>query len=111
MVVCVAHLYGVCLYYLTTHTNFYMKGVDTSRPEFLYYWVYYVGFNSPWVVVPAWLLARSTMTLRSAVQTLARVQGLIGELQNKIEDLKHENDTGGHISGEEGYDAGLRKRR
>jgi hypothetical protein len=23
-----------------------------SRPEFRYYWVYYAGFNAPWVVVP-----------------------------------------------------------
>ncbi|ROT35929.1 hypothetical protein SODALDRAFT_328313 [Sodiomyces alkalinus F11] len=29
-----------------------MHGTVHSRPEFLYFWVYYVGFNAPWVVVP-----------------------------------------------------------
>lgn len=48
MVVCVAHLYGVTLYYATN----WAEGVSYSRPEFLYYWVYYAGFNAPWVFVP-----------------------------------------------------------
>ena len=48
VVVCVAHLYGVALYYATN----WLEGVSYSRPEFLYFWVYYVGFNLPWAVVP-----------------------------------------------------------
>jgi hypothetical protein len=27
-------------------------GTSYSRPEFLYFWVYYVGFNAPWAIVP-----------------------------------------------------------
>lgn len=45
---CVAHLYGVALYYLTN----WAEGVSYSRPEVLYFWVYYVGFNAPWATVP-----------------------------------------------------------
>lgn len=45
---CVAHLYGVALYYATN----WFEGVSYSRPEFIYFWVYYVGFNMPWAVVP-----------------------------------------------------------
>ncbi|KAK7425011.1 hypothetical protein QQZ08_008407 [Neonectria magnoliae] len=56
LVVCIAHLYGVALYYLTNWVEGQMYGVVYSRPEVLYYWVYYVGFNMPWVVVPAVLL-------------------------------------------------------
>lgn len=48
VVVCVAHLYGVALYYATN----WLEGVSYSRPELLYFWVYYVGFNLPWAVVP-----------------------------------------------------------
>lgn len=49
---CVAHLYGVALYYLTNWMEGHMYGVAYSRPEFLYYWVYYIGFNMPWAIVP-----------------------------------------------------------
>lgn len=48
IILCTAHLYGVALYYLTN----WAEGVSYSRPEFLYYWVYYVGLNAPWATVP-----------------------------------------------------------
>ena len=59
-VVCTAHLYGVALYYLTNWAEHRFHGVSYSRPEFLYFWVYYVGFNLPWAVVPAgeWSMPR-----------------------------------------------------
>jgi cholestenol Delta-isomerase len=49
---CVGHLYGCLLYYSTSLTEFYLNDVSHSRPEFLYFWVYYFGFNFPWIVVP-----------------------------------------------------------
>lgn len=52
-VMCAAHLQSVALYYATSLTEMYLTGRTHSRPEFLYFWVYYVGFNLPWVVVPA----------------------------------------------------------
>ena len=52
-IVCVGHLYGVAIYYSTSLAEFYANGKLYSRPEFLYFWVYFVGFNMPWVVVPA----------------------------------------------------------
>ena len=51
-IICTAHLYGVALYYATNWAEQRFAGVSYSRPEFLYYWVYYVGFNMPWAVVP-----------------------------------------------------------
>lgn len=53
IIVSLAHLYGVALYYSTCYVNEKYKGLVYSRPEFLYFWVYYVGFNAPWVFVPA----------------------------------------------------------
>lgn len=48
-----AHVYGVALYYGTSTVDLVSKGIAHSRPEFLYFWVYYVGMNLPWVVIPA----------------------------------------------------------
>lgn len=53
IVMCVGHLYGVALYYGTCYFEYHYHGNSHSRPEFLYYWVYYAGFNFPWVVVPS----------------------------------------------------------
>ncbi len=51
--VSIGHLYGVALYYGTCSFEYHLRGNSHSRPEFLYYWVYYVAFNMPWMVVPA----------------------------------------------------------
>jgi cholestenol delta-isomerase len=53
VILCTAHLYGVFLYYLTCEVEFWWHGVTYSRPEPVYYWLYYVGFNAPWVFVPS----------------------------------------------------------
>ena len=52
MMVCMGHLYGVLLYYATSTAEHHFRGVAHYRPEALYFWVYYFGFNLPWVVVP-----------------------------------------------------------
>jgi len=53
IIVAVAHLYGVVLYYATCSIEYHVHGVSYSRPETLYYWGYYVGLNAPWALVPA----------------------------------------------------------
>ncbi|KAI1117908.1 Emopamil-binding protein [Nemania sp. NC0429] len=70
IIACVAHLYGVALYYATSQCEFYFTGRSHSRPEFVYFWVYYVGFNLPWAIVPAFLLFDSVRTVTSAMRTL-----------------------------------------
>ncbi|EHK17043.1 uncharacterized protein TRIVIDRAFT_57087 [Trichoderma virens Gv29-8] len=70
IVVCVAHLYGVALYYATNWAEQRFHSVSYSRPEFLYFWVYYVGFNAPWAVVPFFLLADSYSRIVTAFRTL-----------------------------------------
>ncbi|OPB41551.1 Emopamil-binding [Trichoderma guizhouense] len=70
IVVCVAHLYGVALYYATNWAEQRFHGVSYSRPEFLYFWVYYVGFNAPWAIVPFFLLADSYERIVTAFRTL-----------------------------------------
>jgi cholestenol delta-isomerase len=48
-----AHLYGDTLYYATSLYDYYVNGVSHSRPEVLYFWVYYFLMNFVWIVVPA----------------------------------------------------------
>ncbi|PKK51943.1 hypothetical protein CI102_2300 [Trichoderma harzianum] len=70
VVVCVAHLYGVALYYATNWAEQRFHGVSYSRPEFLYFWIYYVGFNAPWAIVPFFLLADSYRRIVTAFRAL-----------------------------------------
>ncbi|CAJ2506189.1 Uu.00g003190.m01.CDS01 [Anthostomella pinea] len=63
-----AHLYGVALYYATSLSSTYFTGRSHSRPEVLYFWVYYVGFNLPWAVIPALLLLDSVRTVTRAMR-------------------------------------------
>lgn len=52
MLVSTVHLFGVLLYYGTLLFEESVHGTSHCRPEFLYRWVYFVGMNAPWVVVP-----------------------------------------------------------
>ncbi|KXN90180.1 3-beta-hydroxysteroid-Delta(8),Delta(7)-isomerase, partial [Leucoagaricus sp. SymC.cos] len=45
---CFAHIYGNALYYGTT----FIQGCPDSRPEFLYFWVYFIGLNGIWLITP-----------------------------------------------------------
>ncbi|KAK4231536.1 cholestenol delta-isomerase [Podospora fimiseda] len=59
IIVSVGHLYGVALYYGTGWFSERYEGKVYSRPEIMYFWVYYAGLNAPWGIVPVWLLWRS----------------------------------------------------
>ncbi|KAG5982158.1 hypothetical protein E4U55_002228 [Claviceps digitariae] len=70
VIVCTAHLYGVALYYGTNWGDYRVSGVSYSRPEVLYYWVYYVGLNAPWAVMPIVLLLDSCTETAAAFRAL-----------------------------------------
>ncbi|OLN95644.1 3-beta-hydroxysteroid-Delta(8),Delta(7)-isomerase 1 [Colletotrichum chlorophyti] len=78
-IMCVGHLYGVVLYYSTSLMELYSNGVSHSRPEFLYFWVYYVGFNGPWVIVPAVLLWQSVVHIKKTEGSLSQINGIMGD--------------------------------
>ncbi|KAK8113700.1 emopamil binding protein [Apiospora kogelbergensis] len=79
IIMCMAHLYGVALYYATSLVEMHFSGLSHSRPEFMYFWVYYVGFNLPWAIIPAFLLFDSVKTLRRKLRSLDAIQaGLAG---------------------------------
>ncbi|KAI2630877.1 EBP-domain-containing protein [Hypoxylon sp. NC1633] len=77
VIVCMAHLYGVALYYSTSLCESYFTGRSHSRPEFLYFWVYYVGFNLPWAIVPAFLLYDSARTITRGLRALDKVDSTL----------------------------------
>jgi hypothetical protein len=53
ILMCMAHLHSVALYYATSLVETSLTGQWHSRPEFQYFWIYYAGFNIPWAIVPA----------------------------------------------------------
>ncbi|KAI5776577.1 Emopamil binding protein-domain-containing protein [Geopyxis carbonaria] len=60
VVVCVLHAYGCALYFVT--------GRGQCRPEWWFWWVYLVGMNVPWIVVPAVLGGRSVRAMVAALE-------------------------------------------
>ena len=53
IIVSVAHIYGCGLYFATATVDSYLRGIEHSRPEFLYLWVYYFGLNVIFIVIPS----------------------------------------------------------
>jgi len=47
-------LYGDVLYYATAAIEVY----ESARPEWYYFWVYFVLLNSLWIFIPGYLLYR-----------------------------------------------------
>ncbi|TFK44548.1 EBP domain-containing protein [Crucibulum laeve] len=74
--VSLGHIYGDALYYGTT----VMEGAPASRPEYLYFWIYFVGTNSLWMIAPTILLIHSIRKINSDITQLKD----IGTTQKKI---------------------------
>jgi cholestenol Delta-isomerase len=52
IMICLAHIYGCMLYFATATVDFWINAIEHSRPETLYFWVYYVGLNAVFLVIP-----------------------------------------------------------
>ncbi|KAK5722905.1 hypothetical protein LTR17_014208 [Elasticomyces elasticus] len=74
MIVSMGQLYGVILYYATSAFDEAVNGVTYSRPEFLYYWFYFVIMNAFWTVIPAWLIYQSTVQTAKAVRKVQQME-------------------------------------
>ncbi|KAK1842516.1 ebp domain-containing protein [Colletotrichum chrysophilum] len=88
IIMCVGHLYGVVLYYSTSLTEYFLHGVSHSRPEFLYFWVYYIGFNGPWVVVPTLLLFSNAMHIKRQLEKAVGSEGAFEAARSVTRDVK-----------------------
>ncbi|KAH8782701.1 Emopamil binding protein-domain-containing protein [Diaporthe sp. PMI_573] len=89
VIVSMAHLYGVALYYSTCYVNERYKGLVYSRPEFLYFWVYYVGFNAPWVIAPAGILIHSVRVIQRSAVAITKAAATLDR-------RSHETQSGAH---------------
>ncbi|KAG0636889.1 emopamil binding protein [Tuber brumale] len=54
IIVSLVQLYGDVLYYATAAIGVY----ESTRPEWYYFWVYFVMLNSFWIFIPSFLLYR-----------------------------------------------------
>nr|CAD1824321.1 unnamed protein product [Ananas comosus var. bracteatus] len=61
--ICLGQLYGCLVYFITA----YLDGDNFSISPF-YYWAYYIGANSPWVVIPNLIAIRSWKKICAAFQ-------------------------------------------
>ncbi|RMZ89485.1 hypothetical protein DV736_g3287, partial [Chaetothyriales sp. CBS 134916] len=52
-IVSMAHIYGCALYFATATVDLVLKGTSHSRPEFVYFWVYYFGMNFVFIAIPS----------------------------------------------------------
>ncbi|CAN8096462.1 unnamed protein product [Discula destructiva] len=84
IIVSVAHLYGVALYYLTCFFQEKLNGVMYSRPEFQYFWVYFLGFNSPWVVVPTVIIAYSIRNINRSTTAFDKVAASLDKKKDRL---------------------------
>ena len=101
LVVSIGHLYGVALYYGTCSFEYHLRGHSHSRPEFLYYWIYYVAFNMPWVVVPSseWascpsryaidaVLTKISVLIHQSFRSIRKVFGAIHWIADKTAEMQ-----------------------
>ncbi|XP_020110039.1 probable 3-beta-hydroxysteroid-Delta(8),Delta(7)-isomerase [Ananas comosus] len=61
--ICLGQLYGCLVYFITA----YLEGDNFSTSPF-YYWAYYIGANSSWVVIPTLIAIRSWKKICAAFQ-------------------------------------------
>ncbi|XP_078447352.1 C-8,7 sterol isomerase [Wolffia australiana] len=64
LAVCLGQLYGCLVYFITAH----LQGDNFSMSPW-HFWAYYIGANSPWLVIPTLIAARSWRAISRAVST------------------------------------------
>jgi len=69
-IVSIGHLYSDVLYYATSFFDAWVMGRENSRPEAKYFWVYFIGMNAAWILVPGVLLYQSVMATARAFDAL-----------------------------------------
>ncbi|KAL2075010.1 hypothetical protein VTL71DRAFT_8790 [Oculimacula yallundae] len=92
IIVCVGQMYGLVLYYATAMFDHYYNASAYSRPEFLYFWVYFFAVNFIWMVIPGLLLVDSVRTIERTFaafdkMTLALKKGTNGNAKGSKKEL------------------------
>lgn len=74
-------MYGDILYYGTSFFDHHVANISYCRPEALYFYVYFVGMNAPWILVTGALIWSSISYIGKAV---GRMQEAEMEEKKKI---------------------------
>ncbi|RPB16671.1 Emopamil-binding protein [Morchella conica CCBAS932] len=61
-----AHIYGCLMYFATS----WLDGNRHCRPEPFYFYVYYIGMNVPWIIIPGLLINQSFTYISSSLKKL-----------------------------------------
>lgn len=56
-------IYGDILYFATTA----LEGLTHSRPEWLYFWFYFVIVNAIWIIIPSYIICGAARKISTAV--------------------------------------------
>ncbi|XP_033624091.1 3-beta-hydroxysteroid-Delta(8),Delta(7)-isomerase-like [Asterias rubens] len=80
LAVSIGQFYGVLIYFITEYVEDFAHG-----PRFhpYYFWLYVIGFNAPWVIVPPILIRQSWRELNRAQKELDKTSGYLGHKKNR----------------------------
>ena len=85
-----SQLYGLLLYYMTCAFEELVHGIVLSRPEYVYYYGYYLTCNAFWFFIPSWLIYQNVWEISNAVEstkTTVRVETNHADLEDKIDSM------------------------
>lgn len=69
IIISCGQIYGDVLYFATTA----LEGFRHSRPEWLYFWFYFVIVNALWIVIPGYIIFRAARQVSAAVDLQQRL--------------------------------------
>ncbi|KAJ5038450.1 uncharacterized protein L3040_007309 [Drepanopeziza brunnea f. sp. 'multigermtubi'] len=90
IIVCVGQMYGLVLYYATAMFDHYYRAATYSRPEFLYFWVYFFAVNFIWMVIPGLLLIDSVRTIARITAAFDKVAKSLAKVNGNVKGSKKE---------------------
>ncbi|KAJ5970410.1 Emopamil-binding [Penicillium vulpinum] len=81
IIISTGQLYGDVLYYATCAFDFFVYGIEYSRPENYYFYGYFVLLNGFWIVIPVLLIADSVRACAGAFAEVksTRTVGMNGD--------------------------------
>jgi len=82
--VSIGQIYGDTLYYATNTFDIYYRGVSYSRPEWVYFWFYYVIINSFWIIIPGFCLYQSMKATAAAFRVAQRSRAANGSAKKRL---------------------------
>lgn len=74
MIISLGQLYGDVLYYATCTFDKIVEKLVYCRPEDYYFYCYYILMNAFWIVIPLFLLVKSSVEVKRAFAALKTIK-------------------------------------